>query len=397
MSSLSGVKVLDFSHALAGPFCTLLLADHGATVYKIESPDGGDPGRDWGPPFIGGQSSYFIGLNRGKQSVSLDLKHEQGTDLCLRMMEKADIVIENFRPGTMSRLGLGYEQARARNSRIIYCSISGYGQDGPSRDEPAMDLILQASSGLMSVTGTDEGRRVRCGYSVADVTTGMFALIGILLALRSRDNSGLGQFVDISMLDSMISAMTSNFMIYLGDGDVPDPRGTSYSTIVPYRAFATKDDDIVIAVGSEKLWRAFGPAIGHSDLVDQPSYASNSLRVKNRDELEPFLAEIFRRDTLENWLTKLRAAGVPASRIRRFDEIVSDAQCAVRNIFPNMAAIGDGEVRVVSTPIKSSTEPPPVLTRAPALGQHTKQILSEWLGIGEAELCALQSAGVIVP
>ena len=397
MSSLSGVKVLDFSHALAGPFCTLLLADHGATVYKIESPDGGDPGRGWGPPFIGDQSSYFIGLNRGKQSVCVDLKRAEGTELCLRMMGKADIVIENFRPGTMSRLGLGYEQARSRNPRIIYCSISGYGQDGPSRDEPAMDLILQASSGLMSVTGTEEGRRVRCGYSVADVTTGMFALIGILLALRSRDISGLGQFVDISMLDSMISAMTSNFMIYLGDGNVPDARDTSYSTIVPYRAFATKDDDIVIAVGSEKLWRAFGPAIGHSDLVDHPSYASNSLRVKNRDELEPFLAEIFRGDTLENWLTKLRAAGVPASKIRRLDEVVNDAQCAVRNIFPNMPDLGDGEVRVVSTPIKSSTEPPPVLTHAPALGQHTKQILSEWLEIGEVELRSLQSAGVIVP
>jgi len=396
MSSLSGLKVLDFSHALAGPFCTLLLADHGASVYKIESPDGGDPGRGWGPPFIRDQSSYFIGLNRGKRSVSLDLKNSQGTELCLRMMEKADIVIENFRPGTMTRLGLGYEQARARNPRIVYCSISGYGQDGPSRDEPAMDLILQASSGLMSVTGTEDGTRVRCGHSVADVTSGMFALIGILLALRSRDISGCGQFVDISMLDSMISAMTSNFMIYLGDGDVPDPRGSAYSSIVPYRAFATKDDDVVIAVGSEKLWRVFGPAIGHSELVDHPSYATNSLRVKNRDQLEFFLAEIFRADTLQNWLTRLRAAGVPASPIRRFDEVVNDAQCAVRNIFPYMADVGDGRVRVVSTPIKSSAEPPPVLSNAPGLGQHTHEILSEWLGIGEAELRSLRSAGVIV-
>jgi crotonobetainyl-CoA:carnitine CoA-transferase CaiB-like acyl-CoA transferase len=396
MSSLSGVKVLDFSHAMAGPFCTLLLADHGAAVYKVESPDGGDPARGWGPPFIGDHSSYFIGLNRGKRSVSLDLKHPQGTELCLCMMEKADIVIENFRPGTMTRLGLGYEHARARNPRIIYCSISGYGQDGPSRDEPAMDLILQASSGLMSVTGTQNGNRVRCGYSVADVTTGMFALIGILLALRSRDISGLGQLVDISMLDSMISAMTTNFMIYLGDGNVPDPRGTSYSTIVPYRAFATKDHDIVIAVGSEKLWRAFGPAIGCSDLVDHPLYATNSLRVKNREQLEPFLAEIFCGDTLENWLSRLRAAGVPASSIRRFDEVVNDAQSAVRNIFPYMADIGDGQVRVVSTPVKSSGEPPPVLSNAPTLGQHTKEILSEWLGIGQTELRRLQSAGVIV-
>jgi crotonobetainyl-CoA:carnitine CoA-transferase CaiB-like acyl-CoA transferase len=197
------------------------------------------------------------------------------------------------------------------------------------------------------------------------------------------------------MLDSMISAMTSNFMIYLGDGDVPDPRGSAYSSIVPYRAFATKGDDIVIAVGSEKLWRVFGPAIGHPELVDHPSYATNSLRVKNRDQLEPFLAEIFRADTLQNWLTRLRAAGVPASPIRRFDEVVNDAQCAVRNIFPYMADVGDGRVRVVSTPIKSSAEPP-VLSNAPALGQHTHQILSEWLGIGEAELRSLRSAGVIV-
>jgi crotonobetainyl-CoA:carnitine CoA-transferase CaiB-like acyl-CoA transferase len=396
MSSLSGVKVLDFSHALAGPFCTLLLADHGAAVCKVESPNGGDPGRGWGPPFVGDQSSYFIGLNRGKQSVSLDLKQPQGTELCLRMMEKADIVIENFRPGTMSRLNLGYENARARNPRIIYCSISGYGQDGPSRDEPAMDLILQASSGLMSITGTEDGQRVRCGYSVADVTTGMFALIGILLALRSRDISGLGQYVDVSMLDSMISTMTSNFMIYLGDGDVPEPRGTSYSSIVPYRAFATKDDDIVIAVGSEKLWRAFGPAIGHAELVDHPSYATNSLRVENRDELEPFLAEIFRADTLGSWLTKLRAAGVPVSPIRRFDEVVNDAQSAVRNIFPYINDVRNGQVRVVSTPIKYAAEPPLVLSSAPALGQDTHKILSEWLGIAEAELRALQSAGVIV-
>src|SRR3979490_3002271 len=199
MTSLSGITVLDFSHAPAGLSSTLLLAAHGAAVYKLESPDGGDMGRGWGPPFIGNQASYFIGLNRGKRSVSANLKCAEGVELCLRIMEKVDVVIENFRPGTMSRLGMGYEAARARNPRIVYCSISGYGQSGPSRDEPAMDLILQASSGLTSVTGTAEGERVRCGYSVADVTTGMFALIGILMALRSRDASGLGQFVDISM------------------------------------------------------------------------------------------------------------------------------------------------------------------------------------------------------
>src|ERR1700680_671245 len=381
MTSLSGIKVLDFSHALAGPYCTLLLADHGAAVYKVESPDGGDMGRGWGPPFVGNQASYFIGLNRGKRSVSINLKCAEGAELCLRMMEKVDVVIENFRPGTMSRLGLGYEAARARNPRIVYCSISGYGQNGPSRDETAMDLILQASSGLMSVTGTADGARVRCGYSVADVSTGMFALIGILMALRSRDSSGLGQFVDISMLDSMISAMTSNFMIYLGSGSVPDPLGTAYSSIVPYRAFPTQDIDIASAVGSEKLWRTFGPAIGHAELVDHPAYATNSMRVKNRVQLELFLADVFCTDTMENWQAKLRAAGVPASPIRRLDEVVNDPQCAVREMFRYTHDPGAGRVRLVGSPIKFPEQPAGALSSAaPGLGQHTKETLSDWFG-----------------
>src|ERR1700730_17453599 len=396
MTPLSGIIVLDFSHALAGPYCTLLLADYGAAVYKIESPDAGDPARGWGPPFVGNQASYFVGLNRGKRSVSINLKCRQGIELCLRMMEKVDIVIENFRPGTMSRLGLGYEHARARNPRLIYCSISGYGQNGPLRDEPAMDLILQASSGLMSVTGTHDGRHVRCGHSVADITAGMFALIGILMALRNRDVSGTGQFVDISMFDSMISAMATNFMIYLGSGNVPEPLGTSYSSIVPYATFLTKDTEIAIAVGSEKLWRAFGPAIGHPELVDDPAYATNSLRVINRSDLEPLLAEIFRTETMENWLAKLRAAGVPASPIRRFDEVVNGAQSHVREMFPSMTHPSSGQLRVVGSPIKFSETQGIVSTGAPVLGQHTKETLSECLAMDAAEFGQLHSDGVIL-
>jgi crotonobetainyl-CoA:carnitine CoA-transferase CaiB-like acyl-CoA transferase len=396
MTPLSGINVLDFSHALAGPYCTLLLADYGAAVYKIESPDGGDPGRGWGPPFVGNQASYFVGLNRGKRSVSINLKCRQGIELCLRMMERVDIVIENFRPGTMSRLGLGYEHARARNPRLIYCSISGYGQNGPLRDEPAMDLILQASSGLMSVTGTREGKQVRCGHSVADMTAGMLALIGILMALRARDVSGTGQFVDVSMFDSMISAMTSNFMIYLGSGKVPVPLGMAYSSIVPYGTFPTKDTDIAIAVGSEKLWRAFGPAIGHAELVDAPSYATNSLRVTNRSDLEPLLAEIFRTETTENWLAKLRAAGVPASPIRRVDEVVNSEQSAVREMFPFITHPSAGQLNVVGSPIKFSETPAIVSTGAPLLGQHTQETLSEWLAMDATEFDQLRSAGVIL-
>ena len=396
MTSLSGIKVLDFSHALAGPYCTLLLADHGADVYKLESPDGGDMGRGWGPPFVGNQAAYFMGLNRGKRSVSVNLKCAQGVELCLRMMEKVDVVIENFRPGTMSRLGLGYEAARARNPRIVYCSISGYGQNGPSRGEPAMDLILQASSGLMSVTGTEDGKRVRCGYSVADVNTGMFAVIGILIALRSRDASGLGQFVDVSMLDSMISTMTSNFMIYLGSGSVPDPLGTSYPSIVPYRAFPTQDTDLAIAVGSEKLWRAFCPAIGHAELADCRDFATNSLRVKNRVQLESFLADVFITDTMENWRDKLRSAGIPASPIRRLDEVVSDPQCAAREMFPYISVPDLGDVRGVGSPIKFPEQSAAALSSAPELGQHTKETLSDWFQMDAAEITHLQTAGVIL-
>ena len=279
---------------------------------------------------------------------------------------------------------------------MIYCSISGYGQNGPLRDEPAMDLILQASSGLMSVTGTHDGRHVRCGHSVADITAGMFALIGILMALRNRDVSGTGQFVDISMFDSMISAMTTNFMIYLGSGNVPEPLGTSYSTIVPYATFLTKDTDIAIAVGSEKLWRAFGPAIGHPELVDDPAYATNSLRVINRSDLEPLLAEIFRTETMENWLAKLRAAGVPASPIRRFDEVVNGAQSHVREMFPSITHPSSGQLRVVGSAIKFSETPAIISTSAPVLGQHTKETLSEFLPMDASEFDQLRSAGVIL-
>src|ERR1700753_1901104 len=214
---LDGVRVLDFSHALAGPYCTLLLADYGAEVYKLES-RAGDMGRGWGPPFAGGEASFFLGLNRGKLGISIDLKQPEGVELCLRLLDRMDVLIENFRPGAMDRLGLGYPAVHTRNPRLVYCSISGYGQNGPSRDEAAMDLVVQASSGLLSITGTEEGESVRCGYGVTDGTAGLFAVIGILLALRARETTGSGQFVDVSMLDCIISTMSSNYMSSLGSG-----------------------------------------------------------------------------------------------------------------------------------------------------------------------------------
>src|SRR6516164_8574921 len=265
MKPLDGIKILDFSHALAGPYCTMLLADYGAEVYKLES-RAGDMGRGWGPPFAGGVACFFLGLNRGKRGISIDLKHPAGLDLCLRLIDRMDVLIENFRPGAMDRLGLGYETLHRRNPRLVYCSISGYGQQGPSRDEAAMDLVVQASSGLPSITGTEDGESVRCGYGVTDVTAGLFAVIGILLALRARDTTGIGQFVDVAMLDSMISTMSSNYMTYLGSGNVPRPMGTSFPTVVPYRVFQTRDRAIAIAVGSDKLWSTFCREIERPEL-----------------------------------------------------------------------------------------------------------------------------------
>src|SRR5215467_9120546 len=250
MRPLDGIRVLDFSHALAGPYCTLMLADYGAEIYKLEARSG-DMGRGWGPPFAGGESHFFLGLNRGKLGVSIDLKQPEGLDLCLCLIDKMDVLIENFRPDTMARIGLGYEAVRVRNPRLVYCSISGYGQNGPSRDEAAMDLVMQASSGLLSITGTPQGEPVRCGYGVTNVTAGLFAVIGILLALRARESTGVGQFVDVPMFDSMISTMSSNYSSYLGSGIVPHPMGTEFPTVVPYRLFACKDQPLVIAVGSE--------------------------------------------------------------------------------------------------------------------------------------------------
>ena len=245
-----------------------------------------------------------------------------------------DVLIENFRPGTMDRLGLGYAAVHSRNPRLIYCSISGYGQAGPSRDEAAMDLIVQASSGLLSITGTEEGEVARCGYSVADVTAGMFGVIGVMMALRARELTGSGQYVDVSMLDSMISTMTSNYMGFLGSGIAPGPLGTSFATVVPYRVFAAQDRPFAIAVGSEKLWAAFCGIIERRDLETHPDYATNADRVRHRPELERILAEVFRHRPASDWLETLRSVGIPCSLVRNLPEVFEHPQSAFRDMFP---------------------------------------------------------------
>jgi len=377
---LDGMRVLDFSHALAGPYCTLLLSDYGATVYKLEG-RAGDMGRGWGPPFAGGISSFFLGLNRGKLGLSIDLKQAEGLEICRRLIDQMDVLVENFRPGSMTRLGLGYEEVHARNPRLIYCSISGYGQEGPSRDEAAMDLVMQASSGLLSITGTEEGDSVRCGYGVTDVTAGQFAVIGILLALHAREKTGQGQFIDVSMLDSMISTMSSNYLSFLGSNVVPVPMGTSFPTIVPYRCYRAKDREVGVAIGSEKLWSAFCQALERPDLEKHPEYATNPDRIRNRAVLEPILEGVFAQRSGSEWIERLRAAGVPCSLVRNFGEVAIDPQSELRGMFPWMEHPTAGRHQVTGTPVKLSDTPGRPSLPAPLLGQHTRQILRDLLAL----------------
>jgi len=381
-SVLEGIRVLDFSHALAGPYCTLLLSDYGATVYKLEAPTG-DMGRGWGPPFAGGISSFFLGLNRGKQGISIDLKQPEGVQLCLQFIDKVDVLVENFRPGAMDRLGLGFTAVHKRNPRLVYCSISGYGQQGPSRDEAAMDLVMQASSGLLSITGTEQGDSVRCGYGVTDVTAGLFSVIGILLALRARENTGLGQFVDVAMLDSMISTMSSNYMTFLGSNTVPKPMGTSFPTVVPYRVYHASDREFAIAVGSEKLWSAFCAALERPDLIEHPDYRTNALRIENRDALEKILAGIFSQRPVHEWIERLQRAGIPSSMVRNFAEVAEHPQTEIRRMFPEMDHPSAGKHRVTGIPIKLSDTPGSPSSGAPLLGQHSRSALKHLFALDD--------------
>jgi crotonobetainyl-CoA:carnitine CoA-transferase CaiB-like acyl-CoA transferase len=392
--ALDGIRVLDFSHALAGPYCSMLLSDYGAQVYKLEARSG-DMGRGWGPPFAGGIASFFLGLNRGKLGISIDLKKPEGLELCLGLIDQMDVLIENFRPGAMDKLGLGYEHARKRNPRLVYCSISGYGQQGPSRDEAAMDLVVQASSGLLSITGTEEGESVRCGYGVTDVTAGLFAVIGILLALRAREKTGRGQYVDVAMLDGMISTMSSNYMSYLGSGIVPKPMGTSFPTVVPYRVYQASDREVAIAVGSERLWAIFCATIERPDLAQDPGYRTNALRIENREELEAILEGMFSTRTAGEWVERLQAAGVPSSLVRNFSEVERHEQSEVRKMFPGLSHPAAGVHKVTGTPVKLSETPGRPNLPAPLLGEHTRSVLKDVFALSDGRIDELIAGGVV--
>jgi formyl-CoA transferase/CoA:oxalate CoA-transferase len=376
---LDGITVLDFSHALAGPYCTMLMAAYGAQVIKVEGPEG-DIGRTWGPPFHGKDAAYFVGLNSGKQSLAIDLKTAEGLAACRKLAANADILLENFRPGTMNRLGLDYASLSAANPRLIYVSISGYGQTGPRRLEPAMDLIIQSASGMMSITGTTGGETVKTGHSIADITAGLFSLIGALMAIEARHRTGRGQFVDVSMMDTVMSTMLPSFARFMASGVVPKPMGTLFDGIVPYRNFVCQDREITLAVASDKLWKSFCEAIGRADLANHPDYNANPLRVKNRGVLEPMLESMFLKRPAAEWVELFGKHGVPATLVRNLKEVVDDEQTTARNMTPIVEHPVAGAMRVIGVPVQLSETPGRIGNASPLLGADTEAILNAMNG-----------------
>jgi crotonobetainyl-CoA:carnitine CoA-transferase CaiB-like acyl-CoA transferase len=394
MRALDDITVLDLSHALAGPFASTMLGDMGADIVKIEPPTG-DISRAWGPPFYGSEPSYFVGLHRNKRSVVIDFKHAEGKELFFRLVEKADVVLENYRVGVLDKLGLGYEAGRQRNPRIIYCSVSGFGQSGPYRDRAALDLIVQAESGMMSVTGEEGGRGVRCGVSIADMTAGMYAAYGILTAVHARARTGRGQYVDVSMLEGQLSLLQTLVTAYIADGEVPGPMGTAYKALLPYQTFRTKSRDLALAVGSEKLWKDFCPLLGAPEMTNDPRWHNNAARGKNRASLIERLQEIFLTKTYEEWEAILVPAGIPMGAINTIDKMVDHPQVAARNVLVECEHPTAGKARVVGPAVRLSDTPGAIRTPAPLLGEHTDTVLRERLGLDEAEIARLRKDGVI--
>ena len=392
---LDGIVVVDLTRVLSGPYCTMLLADMGARVIKIEQPGRGDDTRAWGPPFQGSESAYFLSINRNKESLTLDLKRPEGRGILDRLIERADVLVENFRPGTMARLGLAYDTLAKRRPSLVYCSISGFGQTGPRRDEPGYDAVIQGEGGLMSVTGEANGPPLRLGVAISDIVSGMFAAQGIAMALLARATTGRGQHVDIGMLDSTAALLTYQAASYFATGASPTRLGNRHPTIVPYETFAVADGDLVLAVGNDELWRSFCNAVGLSALASDERFATNRNRVVNYDILKPLLDATLRTRSRAEWIAVLNANGVPCGSVRSIGDVLDDPQIEARDMIARVEHATLGPLRTLGVPIKLSDTPAQIRSAAPVLGQHTDRILRHYLGLSDREIQELRSAGAI--
>ena len=392
---LAGVKVLDLTRVLAGPYCTMFLGDLGAEVVKIEQPDVGDDTRAWGPPFVGGESAYFLCINRNKKSVTLDLKSNQAVGLLRRLAEGADVLVENFRPGTMERLGLGERELRAVNPRLIYASLSGFGADGPMKDWPGYDLIIQAWGGLMSVTGMPDGEPTKVGVAIVDIVAGLMLGKAILAALFARERTGVGQKLETSLLEAEVACLINAGSNYLVGGVVPGRWGNAHPSIVPYQSFKSRDGYLVIGVASEGIWRRLCQAIGMPGLADDPRFARNPQRVEHRGELIDILTEIFLQRDTAAWMTLLIDAGVPCAPVQTIDQVFHAPQVIAREMVVEIPHPTAGTLRMAGLPVKFSGTPASIRLAPPLLGQHTAEVLRSWLKLDDSAIDDLKSKGVI--
>lgn len=390
---LAGIRVCDVTQNLAGPFCAQILADLGASVIKVEPP-GADLGRRWGPPFWGDDSTLFLSANRGKRSIVLDLKSEEGMGALRRIVERSDVFLQASRPSSARRLGLDAESVRKWRDDIVHMSVSAYGQDGPMADQPGYDPLMQAYAGIISVTGQPDGDPTRVGGSVVDFGTGMWAAIAILAALRTREATGEGATVEASLLDTSLAWVSYHMMGYMATGNVPGPMGSSLGAIAPYRAFRTSDGHVMIACGNDGIFRRLCDAIDLADLPDDERFRENPLRVKNRDTLDPLVEGRTETFTTADLLAKLREHSVPASAIRKMDEVVADPQVEAVGMLGSPDYRGVPEYRDVSLPVVIDGERPRAASAPPAPGQHTREVLSE-AGFSAVEIEVLIEQGAI--
>jgi crotonobetainyl-CoA:carnitine CoA-transferase CaiB-like acyl-CoA transferase len=391
---LDGIKILDLSRALAGPYCSMMLADMGADVIKIEMPGRGDDSRAWGPPFIEGESAYFMSVNRNKKSITLNLKDERALEIIHKLIKQSDVLLENFRPGTMEKLKLSYNEVKEINPKIIYCSISGFGQDGPYRLLPGMDQILQGMGGLMSITGEPGGPPMKVGVAVADIAGGMFAAYGIMVALFNKERSKIGQRIDLSLLDCQIAWLTYRAGSYFVSGEIPKPLGSGHPVIVPYQSFKAKDEYFNVAVGNDRLWEKFCRAIGLEEIKEDPKFSTNAMRVKNREKLISIINKAVGSKKADKWLKLLTAEGVPCGPIFDMEQIFKDPQVIHREMVKEITHQKAGKIKVTGVPIKLSETAGDILTAPPTLGQHTIDILSN-LGYGIEEIEKFSNDNVI--
>ena len=391
---LDGIKVLDLTRVLAGPYATMLLGDLGAEVIKIEQPGTGDESRNFGP-FKNGFSLYFMSVNRGKRSITLNLKTERGQAIFRRLLAHTDILVENFRPGTMEKLGLDYDTLKPEHPSLIYAACSGFGQTGPYSQQGAYDMIIQGMGGIISITGEPEGPPVRVGTSISDITAALFTTIGVLSALHHRNQTGKGQFVDVAMLDSLVAVLENAVVRYFATGEAPKPLGARHPAITPFEAFASADGHVIIALGNDTLWAKFCEHVKRLDLISDERFRTNAGRTENHAELFPILSDIMSQRTTDDWIDALGMIGVPCGPINAMDKVVSHPQVQAREMITRIAHQITGEVEVPGVPIKLSDTPGSVDAPAPSLGEHTNEILTSVLKMSPDEVAKLKQDGVI--